>query len=209
MEVPSALLNEFTGRLVVQRVTYQIELDRSNCPAPGTIRGGLQIREYTRGPASFALRELAIAAGAFSRFHRDPAFPEECFLKLYTTWIDRSCRRELADTVLIAKSPAEEEELGMVTIAVEDRVATIGLIAVASSARGQGVGHLLMQAAHQWMVAHDSRMARVVTQLDNRPACRLYESCGYRLEQVQSYYHFWPRNAIRSHGSTISEGRSA
>jgi dTDP-4-amino-4,6-dideoxy-D-galactose acyltransferase len=37
-----------------------------------------------------------------------------------------------------------------------------------------------------------ARRAEVVTQLANRGACRLYQSCGYQLQDVVDYYHFWP-----------------
>jgi len=34
--------------------------------------------------------------------------------------------------------------------------------------------------------------ATVVTQRDNRSACRLYERNGYSIGRVEQYYHFWP-----------------
>ena len=33
---------------------------------------------------------------------------------------------------------------------------------------------------------------KVVTQLDNRKACRLYEKCGYTHAELLHVYHFWP-----------------
>ncbi len=204
-EVSAELLHEFTGSLVDRKATYQIDLAYSGCPALGEVSVGLGIREYPRGPASAALCELAIEAGAWSRFRRDPVFPEDIFRKLYTTWIEQSCRHELADAVLVIEAPDERGVLGMVTVAAKGGEASIGLMAVAAPARGQGVGRFLMQAAHQWMATRSFPKARVVTQLANQPACRLYERCGYQLALVQPFYHFWPRAAIRSFATYSSE----
>ena len=48
-----------------------------------------------------------------------------------------------------------------------------------------------MHAAHRWMQQRGAQVAQVVTQLDNRAACRLYERAGYRISRLQHFYHFW------------------
>jgi ribosomal protein S18 acetylase RimI-like enzyme len=80
----------------------------------------------------------------------------------------------------------------MVTAAAVDGRGSIGLIAVAACARGQGVGSELVRAAHGWMRGRSARESRVVTQLENVAARRLYEHCGYQLHDVQLVYHFRP-----------------
>jgi GNAT superfamily N-acetyltransferase len=98
----------------------------------------------------------------------------------------------LADVVLTAADPGEEEPLGMVTATAANDSATIGLIAVAEQKRGRGWGRRLMRAAHRWMRDRGAVSATVTTQLANHSACRLYESCGYHLHEVRHWYHFWP-----------------
>ena len=134
------------------------------------------ILPYTATTPSAALTELAIAAGKYSRFNVDPAFPREKFQAMYRLWIERSVRGELADAVLVAATdPTDNEEqvqsdpAGMITVAESGGVAQIGLIAVAGTMRGRGIGSALIDAAHRWMQSRGACEARVVTQLDNLP----------------------------------------
>jgi ribosomal protein S18 acetylase RimI-like enzyme len=75
---------------------------------------------------------------------------------------------------------------------VTQGIGNIGLVAVAETHRGRGIGGRLIDAAHCWMVARQAAKTTVVTQGVNAPACRLYERVGYSIEQVEHYYHFWP-----------------
>lgn len=193
---------EFAGRLVDRKATFTRPLGgsmadngldkTSDCQRP-------TIRLYTATTPSKALTELAIAAGKYSRFHIDPAFPHDKFEAMYRLWIERSVRGELADAVLVAAATCTDDEqaqrdlAGMITVAETGGVAQIGLIAVAGPMRGRGIGSALIDAAHRWMQTRGAVEARVVTQLTNQPACHLYERGGYQLSRVQNVYHFWLR----------------
>ncbi len=190
--IPTAVLKEYGGRLVDRRATYAAELASGEVADGGESAAGEYVHEWPCGPASEALIDLAVAAGEFSRFRRDPLIPPERFGSMYALWIDRSTRRELADGVLVAAAE-ETRPLGFVTVAEANGQATIGLIAVAASARSRGLGRLLMGAAHGWLAARGARRVSVVTQADNVAACRLYERCGYRLVELRHSYHFWPQ----------------
>ena len=48
-----------------------------------------------------------------------------------------------------------------------------------------------MNWAHRWFIDQGCQECQVVTQRANRRSCRLYARCGYRVEQVQRFYHFW------------------
>ncbi len=129
----------------------------------------------------------------YSRFGVDNRIPPDKFEELYRVWIERSVRREIADDVLVVTNGAGVESLaGMVTVKVTEGVGNIGLIAVSEEYRGQGIGSLLVQAAHHWMYRRHASEMNVITQRANAPACRLYERTGYSLASVQYYYHFWP-----------------
>jgi dTDP-4-amino-4,6-dideoxy-D-galactose acyltransferase len=204
-EAPPSLLSEFGGRLVDQKVTFARALG-ANDSQP--ISGGLTIVPCGQSEVSDELTDLAIAAGEYSRFAVDPRIPRDRFEELYRSWIARSVDGELAGTVLIARddaaagaakttslpssSPAAAPLAGMITIKVTGSVGNIGLIAVAESHRGRGIGSRLIAAAHGWMIEHDACKSTVVTQAANVPACALYRRSGYTIEQAENYYHFWP-----------------
>jgi dTDP-4-amino-4,6-dideoxy-D-galactose acyltransferase len=80
----------------------------------------------------------------------------------------------------------------MITVQATAGIGNIGLIAVAETQRGRGIGSLLIEAAHGWMAAAGAKKSTVVTQAANVPACRLYERTGYTLEHAENFYHFWP-----------------
>jgi dTDP-4-amino-4,6-dideoxy-D-galactose acyltransferase len=79
----------------------------------------------------------------------------------------------------------------MITIARFESVGQIGLIAVNDRHQGKGVGSLLMNAARDWMIEAGVAVGRVVTQQDNRDACKLYERHGYSVIDTVYVYHFW------------------
>jgi GNAT superfamily N-acetyltransferase len=189
--VSPRLLDEFTGRLVDRRVTYLAEL--ADTPAEtGEAAGGVTVREYPPGPAPATLKALGVSAGVHSRFGADPRIPAGRRIALYATWVERSTRRELADTVLVAEGSPGGPAVGLVTAGVTGDLGTIGLIAVAAGLRGRGIGRALLATAHRWLRDRGAARVRVVTQLANVPACRLYEAAGYRRHDLRHTYHFWP-----------------
>lgn len=199
-EVAAEIIAEFAGKLVDRKAKFTRPLGDSLVAEETSDRRRSTILPYTASTASAQLTELAIAAGKYSRFNVDPAFPREMFQAMYRLWIERSVRGELADAVLVAAmDPTNNEEqvqrdpAGMITLAESGGVAQIGLIAVADTMRGRGIGSALIGAAHRWMQTRGAGQARVVTQLENLPACHLYERAGYQLSHVQNVYHFWLR----------------
>lgn len=195
-EAPAKLLREFAGRWVDCKTTYRRSLTVAD---RGPVGDAPVIHEYSPGTATPALCALAVLAGTHSRFRVDTRIPTERFEALYTTWMERSTRRELADVVLVASEGAEAGALGMVTVRAQAATGVIGLIAVAERAQGRGLGRRLLQAAHAWMLDRGLGTAMVVTQGANTAACRLYESGGYTRAEAVHYYHFWPCLAPADH----------
>ncbi len=184
------LLDEFGGRLVDRKVTFARSLCAADSPTkPSTVA----ILPYVGSEHSGELSALAVAAGAYSRFAVDPLVPRDKFERLYEIWIERSVRGEIADAVLVARDdPTTGPLAGMITVKVAEGIGNIGLVAVAASHRGRGIGSQLMDAAHRWMIGRGATSSTVVTQAVNAPACRLYERAGYTVEQAENLYHFWP-----------------
>jgi dTDP-4-amino-4,6-dideoxy-D-galactose acyltransferase len=193
-EVSQELLGEFSGVLVDRKATFT-RLLLPVLSDDDLLAFQSSIVPYTAATASPALIELAISAGAYSRFRADSRICRQKFELMYERWIERSVTKELADAVMVAPltcGDATDQRLGgVITVAESGGVASIGLIAVAQAVRGKGIGSCLLHAAHRWMRDRGAYEARVVTQLANLPACRLYERSGYRLLRVQNYYHFW------------------
>lgn len=199
---PPRLLTDFDGRIVDRKVTFARPLPPGGQPAESS--SGVTIAPFTENECSPDLIDLAIAAGAYSRFAADPQIPRDKFERLYRIWIERSVSGEIADAVLVASASPSEGRVGaqsvanessiagMITVTVKHVVGNIGLVAVAETHRGRGIGARLIDAAHHWMAARGAAKTTVVTQAGNAPACRLYERAEYAIQQAENYYHFWP-----------------
>lgn len=192
-DVPEWLLREFSGRRVDQKATFACRLvlgseEDIKIPSP------YEVSETPAARPSQRLVGLALEAGVQSRFRSDPRIPVEAASRLFEVWITRSTLRELADVVLVISRTGEADNpLGMITLSICDTKGTIGLIAIAKEARGNGLGSWLLRAAHRWLIHRGVQTVSVVTQHDNRPACKLYEKCGYQLIALKTIYHFWPQ----------------
>jgi len=135
------------------------------------------------------LEALALASGHLSRFLLDPKIPRHVFPDLYLRWIRRSVRGEIADAVLVVN---ENRALaGMVTLACDGDLGSIGLIAVADAYRGRGIGRRLIVAAEAFCAERKSKWLHVVTQGANQAACALYSACGFALAEEHAVYHVW------------------
>lgn len=137
------------------------------------------------------LESMVYQSGAFSRFKLDPHLSFK-FKDLYKEWILGSLNRRLADEVLIAID-REGKNAGFITLSVKNGKGNIGLIAVNEQTRGKGVGKFLMLQADRFFKEKQASEATVVTQLDNIPACRLYEKMGYIILKNESIYHYYAK----------------
>lgn len=152
-------------------------------------RASCETRSAPVGEPGEGLKSLAFESGRHSRFRTDPRMPLECFQALYGAWIERSCRREIADEVLVC-GPVPDPD-GMVTVRAEAATARIGLIAVRPEAQGRGLGRGLVSAAEAWARARGLDRMEVATQGANAAACALYARCGYQVARRQGVYHLW------------------
>jgi dTDP-4-amino-4,6-dideoxy-D-galactose acyltransferase len=196
-QVGDELLAEFSGALVDRKATFTRSLPAGPAGCGRSSPLDVCVVPYPEANPSAALYDLAISAGVYSRFRVDARLPVERFEAMYRRWIEGSVSGKLADAVLVALADdghggACGQPSGMVTLSESAGVGSIGLIAVSSAARGKGIGSALIGAALHWMQDRGACTSRVVTQLANAPACRLYERSGYRLSAVEHYYHFWP-----------------
>ncbi|WP_339698797.1 GNAT family N-acetyltransferase [Algoriphagus aquimarinus] len=147
-----------------------------------------EIMPYQR-PLSKELQGLAFESGAYSRYKLDTRLVQGEFEKLYRIWIKKAWE---------SNSVLEAPDLqGMVTYSVEDKAAKVGLIAVSKQSQGKGWGKKLMKAAEAKAFSLGAKTIEVSTQESNIPACKLYESLGYKLAEKVYIYHWW-RTSKRS-----------
>lgn len=173
------------AEFIDHRITFVIELPGGRTAAESPVR----IDRFHEGEPTAALRALAIAAGSYSRFRRDPRFGVATFEALYQRWIDGCISGSLADAIFVARD--EGRETGIVTVRCRGEVATIGLIAVHAEARNWGLGSDLVSAARVYAEQRDCRRLEVTTQRDNRAGCRLYERSGLTSARSERIAHFW------------------
>jgi dTDP-4-amino-4,6-dideoxy-D-galactose acyltransferase len=137
------------------------------------------------------LQALARTGFRDSRYYYDPCFPVERCDALYETWITRSCEEGYADAVLVAD--LESMPIGYITchLSEDNNHGQIGLVGVAPSAQGRGVGRLLVEQSLGWFARHGGEQVDVVTQGRNIAAQRLYQRAGFVTQAAQLWYHKW------------------
>lgn len=166
--------------LVDKKVTYKKNI--TNCV--GTSEITLYNNDYLE-----QLIELGLQSGKYSRFKLDKNFVDNEYERLYTKWIIKSVEDPNTEIFIEKK---EDKIVGFVTlIKRDDQQAEIGLVAVDESYRGKGIGKKIMNIAINNAHSNNLKIMRVVTQLFNTPACKLYESIGFEIEDVKYIYHLW------------------
>jgi len=136
-----------------------------------------------------SLQKIARVSHRDTRFYYDAHFPALRCDDLYGLWIEKSCRG-YADMVFVAEEDGEPR--GYVACHLrEQQTGQIGLIAVAATSSGKGLGTALVRQAEQWFREQTMTLATVVTQGRNVNAQRLYQKCGFLTQSVQLFYHYW------------------
>ena len=179
-------IKKLSGRLVDLKTTFIIDfktLDLTKFISNRTVE------VFTDSQPTEDLYNLAVQSGEYSRFAVDLNFPKTKFVELYKVWIKKSICKLMAKETLVVRDG--NAYVGMVTLDEKNSRGNIGLIAVDSQFRGKKYGKELVRAAQKWFAIHGYKQGQVVTQGLNISACRLYKKCGYSVEKVEYFYHFW------------------
>lgn len=177
----AAALNGF---LADHKVTYLCHLHnaRSGAELPYVIE------EYQAELPDDRLIELAFSSGSYSRFRTDKRLTQAQFEAVYRAWITNSTNKQIAEKVLVIN--IDNQLAGMITLGEKQGRGDIGLLAVHQHFQGKKIGTALVTAAQRYFFKR-YQWSQVVTQKDNLPACSLYERCGYHIEKIENFYHFW------------------
>lgn len=159
-ETCTAWLKNNGGKLVDIKVTYARDVLAQSVPE-------LPIIEYS-GEITPALIQLSIASGHSSRFGIDPRLNHK-FEELYTTWMQKSIDRTLADNMFVYIY--EGEICGFVTIKIKEDAGQMGIMAVDNKIRGKGIGKAFVNSCDRWLGEMGVKRHQVVTQKQNKGAC--------------------------------------
>lgn len=147
------------------------------------------IKSYELPLPNDKLISLSLQSGIFSRFRIDPNFKHDEYKRLYTAWIENSVKKLIAKYVLIYFD--NNTELGMITLDEKNNYGEIGLLAVDERSRGKSIGKYMIEAAKYKVNQWGKSEIRVVTQRDNKVACKFYENCLFEIYNVEYVYHIW------------------
>jgi dTDP-4-amino-4,6-dideoxy-D-galactose acyltransferase len=170
--------------LVDIRLTLGLNL--SGLPEMPPAAGGIRLSQKNDIPL---LRSIARSNHTGSRFYFDCNFPRDRCDALYETWIEKSCCG-YADAVFVPEVGGEPA--GYISCHLKpDQTGNIGLVGLASEARGKDVATGLIHVALRWFLARNVKHVTVVTQGRNVVAQRLYQHCGFSTQFLHLWYHRW------------------
>jgi dTDP-4-amino-4,6-dideoxy-D-galactose acyltransferase len=139
-----------------------------------------------------AVQALAQEAFQFSRF-RPPWFAASDSARLYGVWAENAILGTFDDQCLVIEKYGRL--LGFVTTRDDGNSSgRVGLIASSAGCRGKGIGTRLVRASVSWCASRGIQHLRVVTQLSNTCAMRLYERTGALVNEA-AYWLYWSKNA--------------
>jgi len=174
------------GTLVDKKTTFAMEM-------PHLVPDELiqpRVVPFTAASPTDEMYDLAYRIAERSRFGQDKVLHEKGLdRKMYQTWLENCVNGTAAKAVFVI----EDQGLvtGMIILTEKQGRGDIVMVAVNKAYAGRGYGKMLVKAAQSYFIKQGFNESQVVTQLDNKPACGLYESCGYAIESVEHFYHFW------------------
>lgn len=145
---------------------------------------------YVSGVDDYSVLEsLAFESGKFSRFKIDNRFCDFEFEKLYREWIKKSINKEIADEIFVYS--VDKKISGFITVSSDEKIGSIGLIAVSPSYQGKGIGSILIKCVEKYLWEKGIKVLQVPTQKRNEMAIRLYLKNGFNVKNMVYIYHYW------------------
>ena len=149
---------------------------------------------YQETEAGKELIELAQIAGVHTRFNIDGNIPKVKYRDLFTEWIERSVKKEIADFILVYK--INNKIVGFAIIDIRQNSPYISLFAVHPDYEGKGISFALMRAIENKLRDLGYKEVFGATQQVNRKALVVYERYGLKRLPSQYVYHLWKRDNL-------------
>ena len=172
------------------RLTFSISLPGAHTDQPLESHSpvDIEVRHYRTGDLP-ALLPIASTSYGDTRFYQDLRFNREACDRLYEIWLEKSCNG-YANAVFVADNG--REPVGFITChLMPDNAGNVGLVGVSDTAKGRGIGRALVQAALEWFTEQSRSYITVVTQERNVAAQKLYQRCGFSLQNTDLWFHRW------------------
>lgn len=176
------MFSDLQVKLVDFKTTFIKKINRCLDSHPSII-------SYNHKVPSQKILDIALQTGIYSRFNVDENIGKGKYEEMYKTWIERSINREIANEVLVYE--VDGEVAGYLTVGEDQARANLGIGAVDSKFRRQGIGIKLFESAEKWSGDNGYDIIQAITQGSNMAACRMYEKLGYSIESEKYFYHIW------------------
>lgn len=185
-KLPADVAERLDAVLADRKLHFGIDLRVWPGPDPAHLE---RIEPFGPDVEPVALYPMALECGRLSRFRIDPRMPADRVTEMYRTWLDRSVSGALADQVYLARVGVDVA--GMVTVAGGDVGARLDMIAVSCRYRRRRYGQRLVASALNWAFKSGHRYCSVTTQQRNVATRNLLQNCGFSLQNLRYFYHFW------------------
>ena len=175
---------------VDDRVTYKIDANSFfDQEKTEKIDNNIIIRSSTAHEID--IQNLAENTAWTTRYTNDKNFNPEDIRKFYREWVYKSIHGNLDDAVYHIEE--DNKICGFISIKKKGlNSGSIGLVAVADSYQGRGYGFSLVKFAVKSLIKEwNCASVEVVTQLENKQACRTYEKMGFHASSNSIWLHKW------------------
>lgn len=171
------------AELMDEKVVYVLSKDVPSETSPNVVSW-----EPKNGTTDDLLH-LALVSGKYSRFKLDETLPKGSYERLYARWIEQSVCHTMATEVFCYM--LDNVPRGLVTLDLRCGKGSIGLVAIHEDYQHRGIGTAMMRHVVHYARQSDCKRLSVATQLNNVPACKLYEKNGFEIESVTDVRHWW------------------
>ena len=171
------------AKLVDEKVVYSLSKVVSSEANPSVV-----LWDANKGVTDDLLH-LALVSGKYSRFKLDESLPIGSYERLYSRWIEQSVSHAMATEVFCYM--IDDTSRGLVTLDRKEDKGVIGLVAIHEDCQNRGIGSAMMRYVVHYARQNQCDNLSVATQLNNLPACKLYEKSGFGMESVTDVWHWW------------------
>jgi dTDP-4-amino-4,6-dideoxy-D-galactose acyltransferase len=132
-----------------------------------------------------------IGKGLFkhSRYYRYQKFDPAKVDSMFQTWIEKSISGEFDDELYYLCN--ETDILAFCSLKYRENAASIGLMGIAESCRGKGLGSVLLDRIFHLLHKRKVTEVNVATQGENFNALHLYEKKRFYLSKITICYYKW------------------